>query len=68
MTGDVISVPGTSTVEHLSSPGLKTTYIANIVWFLLEFCQLLWADDGHLGILYKTKRQKQRYETWMNEA
>lgn len=36
--------------DCVSSLGPHQTYVANIIWFLLEFCQLLWADDGHFDL------------------
>lgn len=50
-----ILVPGTSTGRHLSSLGPRHTYVAYIIWLLLEFCQLLWADDRHFGIVDERK-------------
>lgn len=36
---------------YLCPPKRFHTYVANIIGLLLEFRQLLWADDGHLGVL-----------------
>lgn len=41
--------------RHLSSLGPQHTYVAYIIWLLLEFCQLLWADDRHFGIVDERK-------------
>lgn len=60
--GPAILDPGTSAGRHVSSLGRRHTYVANIIWLLLEFCQLLWADDRHFGILNRKKDSETVFE------